>query len=70
MKNEANHNFHKTATTKRPSQKPDKGQDKVRPDEGQGSRGNVGDDGDWGKHNEDLKRKQREASPVPIKEAK
>jgi hypothetical protein len=70
MKNEVNQNSDKTPTTKRPPQKPDKGEDKIRPDEGQGSKGNVGDDGDWGKHNDDLKRKQREASPIPIKEAK
>ena len=67
MKNETNHNTKKGAsTTRRTQQKPDK----VKPDEGQGSKGDLGDDGDWGKHNEDLKRKQRESSPVPIKEAR
>lgn len=43
---------------------------KVQPDEGQGSGGNFGNDGDWGGHNDDLKKAKRKSSPIPIKERK
>jgi hypothetical protein len=70
MNNKAEHNFQRDEKDKRPRKQPDKTPAKTQPDEGQGSEGTFGDDGDWGKQNEDLKRKQREASPIPIKEAK
>lgn len=47
-----------------------KGSEKVRPDEGQGSGGNFGADGDWGGHNDDLKKAKRKSQPIPIKERK
>ena len=40
----------------------------VRPDNGQGSAGTFGSDGDWSARNEDLKKAQRKTSPIPIKE--
>ena len=47
-----------------------RGRDKVRPDEGHGSKGNFGEDGDFGSDNENLKKAQRDSSPVTIKKAK
>lgn len=55
------------AKKKTPAQK---GRDKVKPDKGQGSEGNFGNDGDWGGDNEDLKKAQRKSSIVPIREGK
>jgi hypothetical protein len=43
-----------------------KGRDKVKPDEGQGSKGNFGTDGDWGKSPDDEKKKSKQSSPVPV----
>ncbi|MGC3945863.1 MAG: hypothetical protein QM762_15290 [Chryseolinea sp.] len=54
------------AKKKTPAQK---GRDKVRPDQGQGSKGFFGTDGDWNADNDDLKKAQRESSPVTIKKA-
>lgn len=74
MTNYEEHNFQQNAAGKRPRKHSDKSPDKtpvkIQPDEGQGSQGNFGDDGDWGKQNEELKRKQRENSPIPIKETR
>ena len=54
-------------TKKTPAQR---GRDKVRPDEGHGSKGNFGEDGDFAADNDELKKAQRESSPVTIKKAK
>jgi len=40
---------------------------KTQPDEGQGAKGFVGNDGDWGSDTEHLKKKQKASSIVPIK---
>lgn len=40
---------------------------KTQPDEGQGPKGFVGHDGDWGSDTENLKKKQKASSIVPIK---
>jgi hypothetical protein len=60
-------NINPMAKKKTPAQR---GRDKVRPDQGQGSEGNFGRDGDWGSDNDELKKAQRESSPITIKKAK
>jgi hypothetical protein len=50
------------SNTKRP--------DKVKPDNGQGSAGSFGADGDWGSQQDKLKKEERESAPVKIKKAK
>ena len=49
---------------------PEKGRDKIRPDEGHGSKGSFGNDGDFNNASEDDKKAKRKASIVTIKEAK
>ena len=48
----------------------ERGRDKVRPDEGQGSKGNFGNDGDWGKSDDESQKSPKRSSPVPVKKAK
>jgi len=44
--------------------------DKIRPDQGQGSAGSFGADGDWGTEQDKSKKEERKNSPVTIKKAK
>ncbi|MEJ1239164.1 hypothetical protein WBG78_13595 [Chryseolinea sp. T2] len=48
----------------------EKARDKMRPDEGHGSKGSFGNDGDFNKASDDDKKAKRKASIVTIKEAK
>jgi hypothetical protein len=44
----------------------DKAPEKQRPDDGQGSKGEFGSDGDWGKPQ---KKSDKDSSPIPVKKA-
>jgi len=44
--------------------KKDKTREKQSPDDGQGSKGEFGSDGDWGKP---TKKSEKDSSPIPVK---